>query len=133
MYFTHLMLFLNSICAFPTSLPTQFESPSPTFHKHYTLSIIPSHVIDRIYHYRKSFNWKFQIKVHWPHDQYTRNLATINAVGTRILSLLKWQKCKADHSPPSSTEVKNACGYTSTLPYVFMVWYLIKHRYNFNF
>jgi hypothetical protein len=35
---------------------------------------------------------------------------------------------EADHLPPCSAEVKNAWGYTSTLPHVFMAWYLIKHR-----
>jgi hypothetical protein len=28
---------------------------------------------------------------------------------------------------------KNTWSYTSTSPYVFMVWYLVKHRYNFTF
>jgi hypothetical protein len=40
---------------------------------------------------------------------------------------------EADHSPPSSAEVKNAWSYTSTPPYVFMALYLAKHRDNFNF
>jgi hypothetical protein len=40
---------------------------------------------------------------------------------------------EADHSPPSRAEVKNAWNYTSTLPYVFMVWCLVKHRANFKF
>jgi len=29
---------------------------------------------------------------------------------------VKWQVWEADHSPPSSAEVENACSYTSTLP-----------------
>jgi len=33
----------------------------------------------------------------------------------------------ADHSPPSSGNVKNAWSYTSTPPYVFMAWSLVKH------
>jgi hypothetical protein len=40
---------------------------------------------------------------------------------------------EADHSPPSSAEVKNAWSYTSTLPFVFMAWYLVKNRDNFAF
>jgi hypothetical protein len=40
---------------------------------------------------------------------------------------------EADHSPPSSAEVKNALRYTSTPPYVFMAWCLVKHRDNFTF
>jgi len=35
---------------------------------------------------------------------------------------------ETDRSPPSSTEVKNSWIYTSTPPYVFMPWYIIKHR-----
>jgi len=35
---------------------------------------------------------------------------------------------EADHSPPSSSEVKNAWSCTSTPHYVFMAWYLVKHR-----
>jgi hypothetical protein len=35
---------------------------------------------------------------------------------------------EADHSPPSSAEVKNVWSYTSTPQYVFMVWSLVKHR-----
>jgi len=33
---------------------------------------------------------------------------------------------EADHSHPSSTEVKNAWNYTSALSYTFMAWCLIK-------
>jgi hypothetical protein len=40
---------------------------------------------------------------------------------------------EADHSPPSSAEVKNAWSYTSTLQYAFMAWCLVKHRDNFSF
>jgi hypothetical protein len=40
---------------------------------------------------------------------------------------------EADHSPPSSAEVKNAWSYTSTPQYVFMTWCLVKHRDNFTF
>jgi hypothetical protein len=44
---------------------------------------------------------------------------------------------EADHSPPSSVEIKNAWSYTSTPQYlfvacclvnVFMAWYLVKHK-----
>jgi hypothetical protein len=49
--------------------------------------------------------------------------------------------CEADHSPPSSTEVKNALSYTSiphmpswrgawlSTGYVFMAWCLVEPRY----
>jgi hypothetical protein len=34
---------------------------------------------------------------------------------------------EAGYSPPSSATVKKAWNYTSTLPYVFMSWCLVKH------
>jgi hypothetical protein len=40
---------------------------------------------------------------------------------------------EADHSHPSSTEVKNEWSYTFTPQYVFMAWCLVKHRDNFTF
>jgi hypothetical protein len=40
---------------------------------------------------------------------------------------------EANHTPPSSAEVKNAWSYTSTPPYVFMEWCLVKHGDKFNF
>jgi hypothetical protein len=40
---------------------------------------------------------------------------------------------EADQSPPSSAGVKNAWSYTSTPQYVFMAWYLVKHRDHFTF
>jgi hypothetical protein len=39
----------------------------------------------------------------------------------------------ADHSLPSNVEVKNVWSYTFTPQYVFMAWYLVKHRNNFTF
>jgi hypothetical protein len=33
----------------------------------------------------------------------------------------------------TSAEVKNALSYTSTPPYAFMVWCLVKHRDDFTF
>jgi hypothetical protein len=35
---------------------------------------------------------------------------------------------EAHHSLHCSAEVKNAWSYTSTFPYVVMIWYLVKHR-----
>jgi hypothetical protein len=35
---------------------------------------------------------------------------------------------QADHSTPSITEIKNGVNYTSTPPYNFMAWWLIKPR-----
>jgi hypothetical protein len=51
----------------------------------------------------------------------------------RFLLVVKWPGSEADHSPPSSAEVKNAWSYSSTPYYVFMEWCLVKHRHNFTF
>jgi hypothetical protein len=40
---------------------------------------------------------------------------------------------EADRSHPSSSEVKNAWGYTSTPQYAFMAWCSVKHRKTFTF
>jgi len=45
---------------------------------------------------------------------------------------VKWLRREADHSPPSSAEVKNTWS-NSTPQYVFMAWCLVKHRVNFTF
>jgi len=39
---------------------------------------------------------------------------------------------EADHSPPSSSKIKKAWRYTSTLQEVLMAWCLVKHRDNFT-
>jgi hypothetical protein len=38
---------------------------------------------------------------------------------------VKWLGREADHSPPTSAEVKNMWIYAFTPPYIFMVWFLI--------
>jgi hypothetical protein len=43
---------------------------------------------------------------------------------------VKRSVCEVYHSPPFSAEVRNAWGYTSTPPYAFMAWCLIKQRDN---
>jgi hypothetical protein len=44
-------------------------------------------------------------------------------VGTVVLSLeVKWAGCEADHSPPSSTEVKSECSILILPHYVFLTW-----------
>jgi hypothetical protein len=40
---------------------------------------------------------------------------------------VKWPGPEADHSPPSSAEVKNVWSYTSPLHYVSMVWCSVKN------
>jgi hypothetical protein len=37
-----------------------------------------------------------------------------------------WVEREADHTPPANVEAKNAWSYTSTHPYIFMTWCLIK-------
>jgi len=45
---------------------------------------------------------------------------------------LNWPGNEANHSPPSSVEVKNVWSYISDPSYVFIAWYVIKHRDNFT-
>jgi hypothetical protein len=53
---------------------------------------------------------------------------------SRALSLgVKWPDHEYGHSPPSSAEVKNVWSYTSTPPYVYMAWCLVKQRHNFTY
>jgi hypothetical protein len=46
---------------------------------------------------------------------------------------VKGPEREADHSPPSSAEVKNTWNYTSTPQCVFLAWCLVRHRDNFIF
>jgi hypothetical protein len=39
---------------------------------------------------------------------------------------VKWLGREADHSPPSSAEVKNAWNYTSLPQYAFLTWFSVK-------
>jgi len=52
--------------------------------------------------------------------------ASLLCNGYRVLltPVVKRVEDETDHSPLSSAENKNAWGYTSTHPYVFMTWYL---------
>jgi hypothetical protein len=46
---------------------------------------------------------------------------------------VKQPGCEADHPSLSSDDVKNAWSYTSTPPFIFMMWCLVKHRDKFTF
>jgi hypothetical protein len=48
-------------------------------------------------------------------------------MGTRHYSPGVKMVCEADHSSLSSAKVKNMWTCTSTSPYIFMVWCLVKH------
>jgi hypothetical protein len=48
-------------------------------------------------------------------------------------SRIKWPGREADHSSPSIAKVNSVWRCTSTSPYVYMAWYLVKHRDNFTF
>jgi hypothetical protein len=58
-------------------------------------------------------------------DRLSQPHPAFSSVGTGALSpeLKRWGE--ADHSHPSSTEIKNGENYTSTPPYVFLAWCLI--------
>jgi hypothetical protein len=58
----------------------------------------------------------------------------LHPMGTTGFSLgAKRSGREADHSPPSSAEVKNAWSYTLTSQYVLMAWCLVKHSDKFTF
>jgi hypothetical protein len=76
-----------------------------------------------------SLSWATWIQFTPSHPIYLRSILILSShVRLRLPSGV----FEADHSPPSIAEVKNAWSHTSTLPYVFMAWYLVKHR-NFTF
>jgi hypothetical protein len=55
-------------------------------------------------------------------------------MGTGALSPgVKEPVYKADHSPPTSSEVKKTWLYTSTPPHAFMAYRYVMHRNNFSF
>jgi hypothetical protein len=55
-------------------------------------------------------------------------------MGTGAVALeINWQRLEADHSPPSSAEVKNEWSYTSIPPRILTVWCSVRHRVYFNF
>jgi hypothetical protein len=55
-------------------------------------------------------------------------------MSTRVFSLgVKQPECEANNSPLCTAEIKNEWSCTSIPSYVFMVWYLVKHRDNFIF
>jgi len=41
---------------------------------------------------------------------------------------INWPGREDDHTPPTSSKVRNAWSYIFTLPYFFMVWCLVKER-----
>jgi hypothetical protein len=46
----------------------------------------------------------------------------------RLTPGVKQLVCETDHLPPSNVKVKNAWSYTSTPPYIFIAWCLVKYR-----
>jgi hypothetical protein len=64
---------------------------------------------------RKFFAW------HWGSTQLPKRVPGALSPGVEQL------KREADHSPQSNVKVKNVWNYTSTAPYIFMVWCLIKY------
>jgi len=57
----------------------------------------------------------------------------ISVSGVTYYTTVHHLRSKADHSSPRRADVRNARRYTSTEPYIFMVWCLIQHRDNFGF
>jgi len=47
---------------------------------------------------------------------------------TMYRPMVKQPECEADNTHPSSAKVTNPWSYTSTPLYIFMVWYVVKHK-----
>jgi hypothetical protein len=50
----------------------------------------------------------------------------ITGIGASLSMVIKQPGHEADHSSPSSAEVKNAWNYTSIPPYILMAWCVVK-------
>jgi hypothetical protein len=74
-------------------------------------------------------------RIRFPVGQATASTQAVGPTEPSIKWTGEWsgRGCQSDHSPPSSVEVNNAWSYTSTPPYVFMTWCLVKHKNNFMF
>jgi hypothetical protein len=79
-----------------------------------------------------SLQWTMSLKHHDPHTSSGDHSASylMDAGGSFLRG--KADRTCSYHSPPFSTEVKNAWSYTSTLLYVSTMRCLIKHRDNFT-
>jgi len=53
-------------------------------------------------------------------------------IGALTPGVKRWGR-EADHSPTPNAEVNNVWSYTPLPNYVFMAWFLVKHRDNFTF
>jgi hypothetical protein len=51
----------------------------------------------------------------------------------KLVPGVKRPERESGHIPPSVAEVEDTWGHTSTHPYVFLAWCLVKHRDNFTF
>jgi hypothetical protein len=63
-------------------------------------------------------------------DRYFAHTVQIAIPGV-LASGVKLQVREADHSPPTSVEVKKTWLYTSTPPYVFMAYCLVRDNFTF--
>jgi hypothetical protein len=55
-------------------------------------------------------------------------MPTIQWILRALSPEIKHLRHEADHSHPSRAEIKNVWSFTSTPPYDFMAWCLVKHR-----
>jgi hypothetical protein len=81
----------------------------------------------------KWFCWEYFSSPPYPERLWSPSSLLSNGYWGVLSPGLKRPAREADHSPPTSAEVKNAWSYTSTHQCVFMAWCLVKHRENFIF
>jgi hypothetical protein len=76
--------------------------------------------------------WEFFSSTPWPDRLWNPPQPSIKWVPRALTLGVKWPGREADHSPPSSAEVKNAWSYTSTPNTLSWRSVQLKHRDNFT-
>jgi hypothetical protein len=69
----------------------------------------------------------------WYIDTKALTAAPNRSVTVAASPAVRWLRCEARHSLPSSADGENECSYTSSPPYVFMAWCLSENEDNFTF
>jgi hypothetical protein len=66
-------------------------------------------------------------------DTEARPFSYPTGIGDSFPGGVKRPWLEANHLVPSSAEVKKTWSYTSSLQYIFMAWYFVKHKDSFTF
>jgi hypothetical protein len=127
--FSVLEIYAMKFCPTFLSFIINYESHSP-FRMHRNGIILSQNVSRSVrLHFHSSIVSYFGLQIIW------NDSPTLRPTHPHVqwVSEVRQPVCEADHSPPSSVEVRNAWRYISTPPYVFLAWYLVKPRDSFTF